>query len=198
MGRWLQLGLFVFLPACVADTLLLEPQPLFDDAGTALELRLEEITEGAAGECASRVCLLPPLSHEDVGAYIQRKLDSAGYRGSELFDPEAVRRVARHSHGLPKRVDTFCGMALLIAYDVGRTKVDGETMAEAVDDLEGGVEGVPSPSQPTNVTTPLKDPGPAATGGPPHRAVARRFDPRACTGVQKPLRRAKTATECLR
>lgn len=107
-------------------------------AGTPdLTWRLNGFELATHGRGADLVCTLAPMDGDDVGAYIRHRLRAAGHHGPSLFDEDAVRGVERHGGGIPRRIDAICGMALLIACDAGRSIVDGATLNEAVEDLEG-------------------------------------------------------------
>ena len=61
---------------------------------------------------------LGSLDAEEVERYIQQRLQIAGrvmYPNS-LFAPETMAAVYRHSHGLPRLINTICDNALVIAY----------------------------------------------------------------------------------
>ncbi len=58
---------------------------------------------------------LGPLSRQEVGEYLDHRLDMAGAT-RRLFPPRAVRRVARLSRGIPRLANTICDRALLGTY----------------------------------------------------------------------------------
>src|SRR5512142_1540646 len=46
-------------------------------------------------------CRLAPLERDEVGRYIATRLGQAGHQGGDLFNPDAVARIARYSRGIP-------------------------------------------------------------------------------------------------
>jgi MSHA biogenesis protein MshM len=59
---------------------------------------------------------LGPLAVDEVGEYLLFRLRAAGYRGPPLFPRAAVRRIARASGGLTRRINLIADKALLAAY----------------------------------------------------------------------------------
>src|SRR5918999_2185273 len=76
-------------------------------------------------------CRLTALGSDEVGLYIQARLQVAGHSGKGLFDAEAVKKVAAYSKGVPRLIHVLCDNALLIAYGGSKTKVGGEMIDEA-------------------------------------------------------------------
>jgi general secretion pathway protein A len=81
-------------------------------------------------------CRLTALGNDEVGLYIEARLQVAGYSGKGLFDAEAVKKVAAYSKGVPRLINVLCDNALLIAYAGSKTKVGGEIIDEAARDLQ--------------------------------------------------------------
>ena len=81
-------------------------------------------------------CRLAPLAGREIGPYINHRLTTAGYKGKELFDAEAVARIIRYSKGIPRLVNLICDSALLFAYTASADKVSAETVEEVVRDLK--------------------------------------------------------------
>jgi ankyrin repeat protein/type II secretory pathway predicted ATPase ExeA len=113
------------------------PMSIILAAQPIVEQRLDDLDATAPGDGVPLRLCLEPLGEQEAGRYIEHKLEMAGYSGPTLFTAQAVHDAARHSRGIPKRIDTLCGMALLIAFDAGRRTVDRATLAEAVEDLDG-------------------------------------------------------------
>jgi hypothetical protein len=70
-----------------------------------------------------------PLTADEVGAYIQRRLTEAGLRRPGLFQPAAVEKIFIYSKGVPGLVNLICHQALAAAYadsqrSVGAEKID--------------------------------------------------------------------------
>ncbi len=80
-------------------------------------------------------CTLGALGEGEVSSYIEYRLAASGYKGGELFEREAMRRVALYSRGIPRLINIICDNALLIAYASSREKVTGEVVEEVASDL---------------------------------------------------------------
>ncbi|GIX03592.1 MAG: hypothetical protein KatS3mg113_0598 [Planctomycetaceae bacterium] len=61
------------------------------------------------------VCVIEPLSSEETVAYVQHRLKVAG-SARVMFDDSAMQAIARLSHGLPRRINRLCDMALLVGF----------------------------------------------------------------------------------
>ncbi len=80
-------------------------------------------------------CRLDRLKVQAVGPFIDHRLRVAGCTRQDLFTPEAIRRIAVYSDGIPRLINTICDNALRIAYGTAQQTI-GETIIEEVaDDL---------------------------------------------------------------
>jgi general secretion pathway protein A len=60
---------------------------------------------------------LGPLDAQETKEYIEHRLKVAGAEGAgDLFPPEVIQAVYRHSRGFPRLINTVCENALIIAY----------------------------------------------------------------------------------
>lgn len=80
-------------------------------------------------------CELRPLSTNDVKRYIAHRLRVAGGPGKILMTPGAYHLIYYFSEGIPRRINTLCDRALLIAYAKNVTKVDRGMIRQAVRDI---------------------------------------------------------------
>ncbi len=78
---------------------------------------------------------LQALSADDVGRYVQHRLQVAGLRGHLPFDRAALRRVTLHSRGVARRINLLCDRALLGAYAEGRTRVSARIVDKAAGEV---------------------------------------------------------------
>ena len=62
---------------------------------------------------------LQPLSEDSIRSYLQHRIKSAGYRGPELFDVGAQRRIFKFSQGIPRVINVLCNKALMLSYASG-------------------------------------------------------------------------------
>jgi general secretion pathway protein A len=60
-------------------------------------------------------CLLARLSREETGGYIQHRLAAAGAK-RPIFDASAVETIFQLTHGVPRRINRLCDLALLVGY----------------------------------------------------------------------------------
>jgi hypothetical protein len=83
-------------------------------------------------------CRLAPLEDQEVGPYIQSRLEIAGYSGKKLFAPDAIKKIAAYSKGIPRLINVLSDNALLIAYAGSQTQVSAKIIDEAARDLQLG------------------------------------------------------------
>lgn len=87
--------------------------------------RMPELDERLAVKC-----LLRRLSEEESISYIHHRLRAAGAE-QEIFEPPALEAVHRLSHGVPRRINRLCDLALLIGFAEERTNI-GEAQIGAI------------------------------------------------------------------
>ncbi|HXG17944.1 MAG TPA: AAA family ATPase, partial [Methylomirabilota bacterium] len=58
-------------------------------------------------------CQLDRLKAQHIGPFIHHRLQVAGCNRQDIFAPDAIRRIAVHSGGIPRLVNTICDNALL-------------------------------------------------------------------------------------
>jgi general secretion pathway protein A len=79
---------------------------------------------------------LEPFSPAETDQYIDHRLQVAGYDGGSLFTADARAIIAARSRGIPRNINNLCFNALSLGCALGRKKVDGEIVLEAVRDLD--------------------------------------------------------------
>lgn len=79
---------------------------------------------------------LTPLSAEETGEYIAHRLQVAG-GARDLFAPAAVKRIHKHSGGVPRLVNVLCDRALLGAYAGGVRQVTPEIVEASAAEVFG-------------------------------------------------------------
>jgi len=84
----------------------------------------------------SAIGRLSPFSAEDTALYITHRLQTARYRGTELFPPAVLSEVWRSSKGIPRNINRICFSAMLLAYSARVRSVSVAMMREAVRDLD--------------------------------------------------------------
>lgn len=60
-------------------------------------------------------CLLSRLAQDETGAYIHHRLAAAGAKRT-IFDASAIHEIHQLTHGIPRRINRLCDLALLVGY----------------------------------------------------------------------------------
>jgi general secretion pathway protein A len=89
------------------------------------------------------------LSPADTERYIRHRLEVAGYRGPELFDPSSLELIGEHAAGTPRLINSICDNALLTCFAGSEKVVTAEIIHEVARDL-----CLTRPSASLNVTLP--------------------------------------------
>jgi len=79
---------------------------------------------------------LRPLNRDSIRSYLLHRVNSAGYRGPELFDPAALRRIYKLSQGIPRVINVLCNKALMLSYASGEYYVKRKHIEAAAADSQ--------------------------------------------------------------
>ena len=79
---------------------------------------------------------LEPLLRSDIEAYLDFRMRAAGYRGPNVFAPEAVRRIVKASEGLTRRVNILADKSLLAAFADNEHGITAKHVDRAIRDSE--------------------------------------------------------------
>ena len=79
---------------------------------------------------------LPPLTPAEISEYLMFRLRAVGYRGPDLFSNAVIRRIAKASAGLTRRVNLIADKALLAAFSENTHTVRGKHVIAAIRDSE--------------------------------------------------------------
>ena len=79
---------------------------------------------------------LQPLNRDSVRSYLMHRVKSAGYRGPELFDNGALRRLYKLSQGIPRVINVLCNKALMLSYASGEFYVSSKHIEAAAADSQ--------------------------------------------------------------
>jgi len=79
---------------------------------------------------------LPTLTLEEVGSYINHRLNRSGFPGVNLFNAKAIQELTRASAGIPRLINILCHKSLLVAYGRGETKITNVHVQRAILDTE--------------------------------------------------------------
>ena len=77
-----------------------------------------------------------PLSQAEAASYLTFRMRAAGYRGPDVFAPEAVAMIARAASGLSRRINILADKALLSAFSEGTHAVAARQARAAIADSE--------------------------------------------------------------
>lgn len=73
---------------------------------------------------------LLPLTSQEIESYIQHRLNIAGGELS-LFPSFVIKKIARHSNGIPRVINLLCDKALWVSYQKGKQRVDNQAVVRA-------------------------------------------------------------------
>jgi general secretion pathway protein A len=79
-------------------------------------------------------CLLRPFSAAETAEYVVHRLHAAG-AGEAIFDPDAMAEIHRLTHGIPRRINRLCDLALLIGYAEQRKSLLADQLGSIHDEL---------------------------------------------------------------
>jgi MSHA biogenesis protein MshM len=78
--------------------------------------------------------MLNNLSHDDANAYLDHRLQIAGWRGGRLFSAVAARLLLTDAQGRARRINLIADKALLAAYAEGKDHVSAHHVRLAIQD----------------------------------------------------------------
>jgi general secretion pathway protein A len=94
--------------------------------------RLNQPTPGRLSEQPDIRWHIGPLNKQDTYAYIQHRLEVAGYKEPGLFTRKAQRLIWDYSQGVPRKINTLCETALLIGYAQGEKRIRASLVKKAM------------------------------------------------------------------
>lgn len=77
-----------------------------------------------------------PMTREETGQYIQRRLDVAGGK-KPIFQEDAVDAIYRFSKGNPRETNNACDLALLIGFGDRVPSVDAALVRRVISEMSG-------------------------------------------------------------
>jgi type II secretory pathway predicted ATPase ExeA len=81
-------------------------------------------------------CVLSRLSAEETARYIQHRLSTAGAKRT-IFEPSAIQAIQELTHGIPRRINRLCDLALLVGYGEELTTLTAEHLESIHQELVG-------------------------------------------------------------
>jgi general secretion pathway protein A len=79
-------------------------------------------------------CLLRPFNEEETAAYVSHRLRVAG-AVQPIFDPESLTALHGLTHGIARRINRLCDLALLIGYAEERSIITAEHVEAVSEEL---------------------------------------------------------------
>ena len=104
-------------------------QPEFLNRLTAVNLRQLNERIGARA-------MLNPLQPGEIREYIDFRLKARGGTAAEIFAGRALRHIAEHCGGIPRKINVLCHNSMLLAYSQNRKKVRLSQASTAVAEYE--------------------------------------------------------------
>jgi type II secretory pathway predicted ATPase ExeA len=78
---------------------------------------------------------LDAMTEAETIEYVGHRLEVAGGRVQDIFEPDAVIEVHRLTYGIPRLINTLCDTALTACMVEGRPRVDVDTLDSVVQEL---------------------------------------------------------------
>lgn len=79
-------------------------------------------------------CLLRRFTERETGEYVTHRLHTAGAEES-IFEPEALTAIHQLTHGVPRRINRLCDLALLIGYAEESRTIDAARIESVSEEL---------------------------------------------------------------
>ncbi len=108
--------------------IILSGQPQLDESLARTDL--EQLRQRL-----SMIIRLQPFTLLETAAYIDHRLQVAGYRGGPLFTPEALGLIHEHSKGIPREINNLCFNALLLGTALQQKQIGYTILEEVIGDL---------------------------------------------------------------
>ncbi|MCG3146969.1 MAG: IS481 family transposase ISChy3 [Verrucomicrobiae bacterium] len=80
---------------------------------------------------------IPPLVWEEIGEYIQHRLEVAGGAGRIRWTDGALLLIRRYSRGVPRLINVLCDKALMAGYVAESFTIDAGFVQRGIEDIEG-------------------------------------------------------------
>jgi type II secretory pathway predicted ATPase ExeA len=80
-------------------------------------------------------CRTEPFAQAQTAEYIRHRLRVAGAESTDIFSPEALRAVHRHSRGIARLINVLCEQSLIESFCDGATTVEAGIVDRAAVDI---------------------------------------------------------------
>ena len=102
-------------------------------------------------------CHLGPLDADETRAYILHRVKCAGASDKPTFGPDIFDSIYRHTHGIPRRINTLCDRVLLQGFLSDQTHIDLALVTEIIHEVQSELQSPPTAAQPGAPYPPLAD-----------------------------------------
>jgi putative secretion ATPase (PEP-CTERM system associated) len=80
---------------------------------------------------------LGPMDEGETRSYIEHRMKTVGWTGDPEFSEDCFAPIFAHAGGIPRRINTLCDRVLLFGYLEDRHRIDAQTVAAVIQDLNG-------------------------------------------------------------
>ena len=98
---------------------------------------------------------LEPLVRDDVAEYLEFRLRAAGYKGPNVFSPQATRLISDASLGLTRRINILADKTLLACFSDNTHQITAKHVRAAIKDCEFSAATLPGRPRSTPLVRPL-------------------------------------------
>lgn len=84
---------------------------------------------------------LGPMDEPETRAYIEHRLQTAGWKGDPSFSADAFSAIYNYTGGIPRKINTLCDRLLLLGYLEDMHAFGEAAVKEVIADLVGEVAG---------------------------------------------------------
>jgi type II secretory pathway predicted ATPase ExeA len=79
-------------------------------------------------------CLIRAFTADETAAYVNFRLQAAGAK-RPIFEPEAISALYELTHGLPRKINRLCDLALVIGFAEERSTIAAEQLEAVAEEL---------------------------------------------------------------
>ncbi|HXG94415.1 MAG TPA: AAA family ATPase [Blastocatellia bacterium] len=87
-------------------------------------------------QCVGLKCSIKMLTLLETSEYIRWRLQVAGAKDVNLFEPQSIRMIHQFSSGIPRIINNICDNALLTGFSRGEHRIVASIINEAVEELD--------------------------------------------------------------
>ena len=80
-------------------------------------------------------CVLERFCTQETAAYIQHRLNVAGWKRPLMFDDDAIEMIQELTLGTPRRINRLCDLALMVAFAQDQSRIDSTMIENANGEL---------------------------------------------------------------